>query len=80
MIASDGSRMALAALNGKRLGHAMTADRLAEDACGRLLVALFREGDINGLAARIHSAIASACSCSVTFMDVSFIRQRIDTR
>jgi hypothetical protein len=71
--------MALAAINGERLGHAMTADRLGEDGCGCLLVALFHEGDINGQAARIHSAIEHACYYSATFMDASSIRQRIDT-
>jgi len=66
--------MALAAIDGERLGHAMTADRLGEDACGCLLVALFHEGDINGQAAHIHSAIEHVRYCSATFMDASSIR------
>ena len=60
VIALDGRFIGRAAINGDLLRHAVAADRLGQEAFGRLLVALLREEEINRLAVFIDSAIEIA--------------------
>jgi hypothetical protein len=60
VVPPDGTGIGLAPIDGDRLGRAMTADRLGEEAFSRLLVARLREQEINGLAGLIHGAIEIA--------------------
>ena len=57
IIASDGSRIGLAAIDGDLLGHPMATDRLGEEPLGRWLVSLLREEKVNRLAALIYGPI-----------------------
>ena len=47
VIPPDGRRIGLAPVDRDRLGHAMAADGLGEEAHSRPLVALLREEEIN---------------------------------
>jgi hypothetical protein len=50
IVAADGRRIGLAAINGDLLRDPMAANRLGEEAFGGLLVAFLRQEKIDGLA------------------------------
>jgi hypothetical protein len=58
--ALDGYRVGLTAVNGDRLRHAATADRLLEEPSGGLLIPVLREQNVDRLAVCIHGAIEGA--------------------
>jgi hypothetical protein len=60
VVAPNGRSIGLARIDGDRLGDTMATDRLGEEARSRLLVALRREQEIDGLAILIHCAIEVA--------------------
>jgi hypothetical protein len=60
IIASDGSRIGLAAIDGDLLGHPMTTDGLGQEARGGPLVPLFRQQKVNRLTGFIHGPIEIA--------------------
>jgi hypothetical protein len=60
IVPPNGGGIGLTAIDGDRLGHAVPADGFGEEACGRLLVALLRQEEINGLATLIDGAIEIA--------------------
>jgi hypothetical protein len=60
VVAPNGRGIGLAPIDGDRLGDTMATDRLGEEGRGRMLVALRREQEIDGLAILIHRAIEVA--------------------
>src|SRR5215216_4375485 len=60
VVALDGRFIGRAAVNGDLLRHAVAADRLGQEAFGRLLVALLREEKVNRLPHFIDSTIEIA--------------------
>jgi hypothetical protein len=53
IVTPDRRGIGLAAINRHLLGHTVPVDGLGEKTLGRLLIALFREQEIDGLAALI---------------------------
>ena len=57
VVAADGRRIRLAAIDGDRLGRAVTTDRVREKAQRRLCISVLGEQKVNRLALPIHRAI-----------------------
>ena len=57
IVALDGRFIGRTPVDGDLLRHAVAADRLGQESLGRLLIALFCQQEINGLACPLHGTI-----------------------
>jgi len=57
IVALDGRFLGRTPVDGDLLWHAVAAERLGQESLGRVLIALFCQQEINGLACLIHGTI-----------------------